>query len=245
MSLLLVPTVSGRWVYSFQGLMQFTSPFNWAVDPQSTMEVGWAYKDAPDNNGNHDTLQNFTPIPLTVINRPPTAQKPNPITDPIPGALPAPPNIATVAGFGAQTNPPISGYLPYTECGYFNLSPDVPSPPPTLAGSLIGKLWFTIAGAAATFPNPFVIKGRYKLNDIHKEDDPNDPDLPHVWPVGAMSFTFANSPPGFVWDYSFILSSHDEGQIMPIGRKQRPATGLGTMKRARWIETLHYEQLEQ
>jgi hypothetical protein len=221
----------GRWVYSIQGLMQFTNPTKWGVDPQSTLEYGWAIKDdANYGSAQHATLGGFSPIPLAVFTRPPFADMPDPPPNqmlPAPRQSPDPLSIPLIAGYGAQTVPPISGYLPYTECGYIEFADD---------GTLVGQLFFTVAGASPNFPNSYHVSGRFKFNDkYHRADG-------RVWPIGAMSFVFVGEgePNKFVWDYSVIMTSSDEAQIMTIGRLARPATAAGTMKRADW-EALRWE----
>ncbi len=207
--------------------MQFTNPLKWSVDPQSTLEVGWALKGDPTHGGKYQSLKAFSPIPLSVFNRPPFADP-----DPPPPAAPAPPRpapaiIPKITGDGNQTNPPISGYLPYAESGHIDFSP--------ADGSLTGRLWFTIAGGSS-FSKPFHVYGRFKFNLDDTDNYSVGAEIAR--PIGMMSFLFVSidgfdtSP--FVWDYSFIMVSNDEAQLITAGRLPRPATASGTMRRADW-----------
>jgi hypothetical protein len=60
--------LEGRWVYTIQGLMQWTNPDNLTVDPSNKLEWGWAFRDDPNHKDLHvKTEFDFTPIPLTVV----------------------------------------------------------------------------------------------------------------------------------------------------------------------------------
>jgi hypothetical protein len=82
------------------------------------------------------------------------------------------------------------------------------------------------------------VKGRFKFNPNNVLPEFDVPGA--VPPVGGMSFVFDidSAPPKpathFNWDYSFIMVSNDEAQIITAGRYPRPVTASGTMKRVDW-----------
>ena len=215
------PVLDGRWAYTIQGLMQWMNPEKLTYEPRGALEVGLAFEGVP-GAAEYQKLPGFTPIPLTAINLEPfwpillVEQRLKVKSAPAlrtrryqPHYLPGQGPPDTGAPPSPPSLPPISGYLPFAESGRIDFSPD---------GTLEGSIWFTVAGL---FIHPVSVTGRFKVNPV----------LTDVPPVGVISFVFDNPPTHFNWDYSFIMVSNDEAQLITAGRLPRPATGSGTMKR--------------
>jgi hypothetical protein len=81
-----------------------------------------------------------------------------------------------------------------------------------VGGAVSGELWFTVAGNPVVFDSPQPFDGRYKLNGNNAFKDATG----NTWyrPIGGMSFQLIGFKPPFIWDYSFIMVSKFEAQII-------------------------------
>jgi hypothetical protein len=208
-------TLSGYWAYTLQGLLYWVNPFNLSADVGATLEVGVVLKGQKPPDGDlYKKYEHFAYVPLGVTSMQPFVPPP----PDAPGSIYWEDYGESYAPNFDDTSPTIKrrpkmvqeAYLPFVESGHMRFHRE---------GTITGKLRLTIAGVPTA---PLVLAGRYRFSP------PDAGDI--FYPEGQISLLFP-ALHGFVWDYSFIMVSNDEMQIITLGRNKRPATASGTMKR--------------